>query len=114
MGLLSDGEPLSWADTHKYADHVRRHGIHQFVALYERLKSRHGDVLKWGDEVEYNVLHVDHDKKEVRVSLRAQELLTELQKPELANQANLESLWRPEYASYMIEGTPGKFKMLYI
>lgn len=51
MGLLSEGSPLSWEETHKLADHVRMHGIEQFINLYHRLKDRQGDVLKWGDEV---------------------------------------------------------------
>ena len=51
MGLLSEGSPLSWAETKKLADHVRKHGIIQFINLYNLLKDRQGDVLKWGDEV---------------------------------------------------------------
>lgn len=52
MGLLDfDGEPLSWEETKKYVDHVRDHGITQFLHIYEKLKNRHGDILKWGDEV---------------------------------------------------------------
>lgn len=51
MGLLSEGKPLSWADTKKNAALVHRVGIQQFLALYRRLKDRKGDVLKWGDEV---------------------------------------------------------------
>lgn len=51
MGLLSEGKPLSWAETKKHADLVRRVGIQQFLSLYHRLQNRK-DVLKWGDEVE--------------------------------------------------------------
>lgn len=51
MGLLSLGSPLSWQETKKHADHVREHGIVQFLHIYNRLKSRQNDVLKWGDEV---------------------------------------------------------------
>lgn len=51
MGLLSLGSPLSWSETKKHADHVREHGIIQFLHIYNRLKSRQNDVLKWGDEV---------------------------------------------------------------
>lgn len=51
MGLLSEGSPLDWEDTKKLADHVREHGIIQFINLYKRLRDRQGDVLKWGDEV---------------------------------------------------------------
>lgn len=51
MGLLSEGSPLSWEKTKELADHVRKHGIIQFINLFHRLKDRQGDVLKWGDEV---------------------------------------------------------------
>ncbi len=109
MGLLSEGAPLSWQETAKLAEHVRCHGLRQFVALYNRLKERRGDVLMWGDEVEYMVLKVDDANKKVRVALRAKELLAELQKPENEGRKKLASLWRPEYASYMVEGTPGQY-----
>ena len=51
MGLLSQGSPLNWAETKKYADHVRKHGILQFLHIYNKVKDRQKDVLKWGDEV---------------------------------------------------------------
>lgn len=51
MGLLSEGNPLSWEETKALAEHVRQHGIEQFINLYRKLQDRTGDVLKWGDEV---------------------------------------------------------------
>lgn len=51
MGLLTEGSPLSWEETKGLANHVRKHGITQFIHLYRRLKDRKDDVLKWGDEV---------------------------------------------------------------
>ncbi|KAL0281438.1 UNVERIFIED_CONTAM: hypothetical protein PYX00_002425 [Menopon gallinae] len=108
MGLLSEGNPLSWEETHALADHVREHGITQFINLYQKLKNRQGDYLKWGDEVEYMIVKFDHEKKTAKLSLRAHELLPTLQKSELENPESVKSLWRPEYAAYMIEGTPGK------
>lgn len=51
MGLLSEGNPLSWEETKALAEHVRQHGIEQFINLYKKLEDRTGDVLKWGDEV---------------------------------------------------------------
>lgn len=54
MGLLTEGSPLTWEETEKYADHVRKHGIIQFIKLYHRLKDRQNDCLKWGDEVLIN------------------------------------------------------------
>lgn len=63
MGLLSQGSPLSWEETQRHADHVRRHGILQFLHIYHAVKDRHKDVLKWGDEVEYMLVSFDHEKK---------------------------------------------------
>ncbi|KAH8421379.1 hypothetical protein KR009_003667 [Drosophila setifemur] len=108
MGLLSEGSPLSWEETKKLADHVREHGINQFINLYHRLKDRQGDILKWGDEVEYIIVKFDEEQKVARVALRAQDLLAELNEKENADPKGVKSLWRPEYGAYMIEGTPGK------
>ena len=76
-----------------------------------------GRGLKWGDEVEYIIVKLDHNTKQAKVSLRAETLLKRLTAPEEEMKAELEtkgetsiklpSLWRPEYASYMVEGTPG-------
>ena len=107
MGLLSEGRPLSWEETKALADHVRKHGVQQFIHLYRKLEQRQGDVLKWGDEVEYVLVKMDKEKKTCKLLLNAEELLNKLQIPEKRGDSDLPSLWRPEYASYMIEGTPG-------
>lgn len=107
MGLLSEGHPLSFEETKALADHVRRHGVQQFIHLFRKLNQRKGDVLKWGDEVEYVLVKMDKEKKTCKLLLNADELLTKLQVPEKRGDKDLPSLWRPEYASYMIEGTPG-------
>lgn len=110
MGLLTLGTPLSWNEIVPYVEYIKEHGIAQFIALYHRLKGREGDQLKWGDEIEYTIVKFDDDAKKVRVSLRAEELLNQLQAGEELN-ALLGNdnccLWRPEFAAYMIEGTPG-------
>lgn len=51
MGLLFLGTPLTWEEAKKYADHVREHGITQFLNIWDRFKDREGDTLLWGDEV---------------------------------------------------------------
>ncbi|KAI4501681.1 hypothetical protein M0802_003016 [Mischocyttarus mexicanus] len=108
MGLLSEGSPLNWAETKKLSDHVRKHGIIQFINLYKKLRDRQGDVLKWGDEVEYVLVKFDDTAKTAKLSLRAEEILKVLNEKEQKDPSNVKSLWRPEYGAYMIEGTPGK------
>eukprot|EP00062_Callorhinchus_milii_P009386 gi/632953142/ref/XP_007892244.1/ PREDICTED: glutamate--cysteine ligase catalytic subunit [Callorhinchus milii] len=108
MGLLSEGSPLNWEETKKYADHVRKHGIIQFLNIYHKVKDRQKDVLKWGDEVEYMLLSFDHKRQRVQVLLRGEEILHILQDQGEKANPNHPTLWRPEYGSYMIEGTPGQ------
>ena len=69
MGLLSLGTPLSWHDAKPYADHVRTHGITQFLNIWDRLKDRCGDELLWGDEVSRRRLR--HPDAAVIILLRA-------------------------------------------
>ncbi|KAI5635345.1 glutamate-cysteine ligase domain-containing protein [Phthorimaea operculella] len=108
MGLLTEGSPLSWKETKGLAEHVRQHGIEQFVNLLAKLRDRTGDVLKWGDEVEYIIVKFDDENQKATVSLRASTILPQLQEKELEDPENVKSLWRPEYGAYMVEGTPGK------
>lgn len=98
MGLLYLGTPLTWDEASNYADHVREHGITQFLHTWDRVKDRHGDELLWGDEVsltwlpalapvltrllqiEYMVIAFDDETKNAKLSLRQTEILTKLSK----------------------------------
>lgn len=51
MGLLSEGTPLDWPSTKHNSDLVRKHGIKQFIAIYNKFKNRTNDPFKWGDEL---------------------------------------------------------------
>lgn len=108
MGLLSEGSPLSWEETKKHADHVRKHGIQQFINQYQKLKKREHDVLYWGDEVEYMLVKFDDEKKTAKLCLKAKPVLEKLQQCEKQSPEDHPTTWRPEYAAYMVEGTPGK------
>ncbi|KAI8081561.1 glutamate-cysteine ligase-domain-containing protein [Halteromyces radiatus] len=112
MGLLSLGTPLHWNDAQKYADHIRSHGIDQFLSIYRARKDQQKDNLLWGDEIEYVVVNVDKEKQKTKLSLRVFDILPGLQQPELDYNAGKskqepEALWRPEYGRYMLESTPG-------
>ncbi|CAG0895094.1 unnamed protein product [Cyprideis torosa] len=93
MGLLSEGSPLSWVETKALAEHVKKHGICQFLNQYHRLKDRTGDTLLWGDE---------------RASPASVQSLISHDLPRCLPSSGVPSLWRPEYGAYMIEGTPGR------
>lgn len=112
MGLLYLGTPLAWEDAKKYADHVRYHGITQFLNIWRRLKDRQGDELLWGDEVEYLVVSLDDENRNAVLSLRQTEILQKL-RTIVDDISCTESLpapvptFHPEYGRYMLESTPG-------
>ncbi|BFZ54868.1 glutamate--cysteine ligase [Savitreella phatthalungensis] len=121
MGLLSLGTPLPWSEVRKHTDHVREHGIRQFLSIWHRTKGKERDELLWGDEVEYIVVSLDEHERTARVSLRQADILhalaedealqkqggvvPELQRIERAR--DLLPTFHPEYGRYMLEATPG-------
>ncbi|KAF8348383.1 glutamate-cysteine ligase catalytic subunit [Amanita rubescens] len=112
MGLLSLGTPLSWEEAKKHADHVRWHGVTQFLHTWNRYKDRRGFELLWGDEIEYMVVVFDEENKNAKVSLRQQEILDKLSS--IVNDINADCpkhisvpTFHPEYGRYMLESTPG-------
>lgn len=112
MGLLALGTPLEWEEAKKYADHVRSHGITQFLNTWDRLKDRHGDELLWGDEIEYMVISLDDEKKAAHLSLRQTEILEKLSAivDDISHEADNRipvPTFHPEYGRYMLESTPG-------
>jgi glutamate--cysteine ligase catalytic subunit len=71
MGLLILGAPLAWNDTKKYIDHVKQHGIEQFINLYRKYEGKTGSVLRWGDEIEYFVCAFDKESRTTSLPLRS-------------------------------------------
>ena len=66
--------------------------------------------MLWGEELEYVVVDTNDELKTVKLSLRAERVLASLQQVEFSDiktKGSAESSWKPEYARYMIEGTPG-------
>ena len=51
MGLLSLGTPLEWPEVKPLSNHVRSHGIKQFLNIYHSVKTRRLDHQLWGEEV---------------------------------------------------------------
>eukprot|EP00122_Pirum_gemmata_P008111 Pgem_evm1s7469 len=82
MGLLSDGRPLSWLDAKEVADYVRTNGIEQFLSIYSKVKDRHNDCLKWGDEIEYVIVKMNDENQTAKLSLNTKEYLDILMEEE--------------------------------
>lgn len=112
MGLLVDGAPLPWEASKAHIARVKHDGITQFLSIYDRTASTVSSGLKWGDEVEYMLVRSDGTSRRSKLLLSAPKLLEALQRDEAASLLHVPAgsvpvLWRPEYANWMIEGTPG-------
>ena len=87
---------MGWEDALEWLEHVRKHGIEQFINTYDRVKDIGGDVLKWGDETEYGVFQLHRPSRSIRLALRGAELMKELNAKEVdTNEAGCH--WVPEY-----------------
>lgn len=100
MGYLAEGETLNWEDSKKYIEYIKKEGIKQFLNVYQDLPTLKQCPFKYGDELEYTILKIDKENKTISVSLRADKIIEQL------NKSNTKSIWHPEYANYMVEGTP--------
>lgn len=109
MGLLTRGKPLTWNEAKTYADYVRDNGIEQFLNIHENFVNKKNYALKWGEEIEYYIVKLDPVNQTAKLSLNASKYLEVLQEEEnnALPDTVLDSLWRPEYGRFMIEGTPG-------
>jgi glutamate--cysteine ligase catalytic subunit len=108
MGFMADGSTLSWSEAKRVAAYIKAHGIEQFINVWQSKRRLSAQALLWGDEIEYVLVSYDHAHKRVRLNLSGHDVLQPLHAPELADAASAPSLWRPEYGSFMIEGTPGQ------
>ena len=111
MGLLKQGHPLSWEEIKPYIDYIHKHGILQFINLFNKYKDRQGDSANWGDEIEFTIIKFDDENKKVRVSLRADVILKQLIKEDEANEkAGIinNASWCPEYTNFMLETNPAQ------
>jgi glutamate--cysteine ligase catalytic subunit len=108
MGLLTQGVPLEWSEVRQYVDIIKTRGIKGFLQIHKQYKDHKHDFLKWGDEVEFNLVHFDHENKKVQLLLKSNTILPVLQEAQKHNDLSVKTHWCPEFADYMVEGTPAK------
>ena len=117
MGFLFASESLEWENSLDFLKYVREHGIEQFLHTFHAVKSVKEDLLRWGDEIEYGVIHFegtpDDPNRRVTASLRSSQILEDLKRIDDHGQVHGLSesdriVWMPEYGAWMLESTPGK------
>lgn len=78
MGLLTQGHPLSWADSKAFLEYVREHGIEQLINTFKRFASRQGDPFFWGEEVEAMIVTLDSESSTAELAFDAPQVLEQL------------------------------------
>lgn len=94
---------------------VRKHGVEQFLHVFDRVRHRANDTLRWGDEIEYHLVRLDSRDgvKASAVVLLGPEVLAALADEDATLAARGAAppgalcSWHPEYGSWMVEATPG-------
>ena len=84
MGFLVVATPLGWKESEPHRKYVKEHGIRQFINVFNSVKGLRNDRLMFGDEIEYNIIAVNHEEKTVKLSLRAAEVLKRLRDLEVS------------------------------
>ncbi|EGT31721.1 hypothetical protein CAEBREN_21207 [Caenorhabditis brenneri] len=108
MGLLTTGAPLSWTETVPHLPSLKAQGIEQFIKLWSLKGSLANFAMKFGDEIEYILVKMDPETKNARVLCEAEKVLEQLKAAAMEATPGEQSMaWNPEFASYMVEGTPG-------
>jgi len=106
MGFLTEGNTLNWKDSEPYRAQIKKHGLVQFLNLYNSMKGREPDVFRWGDEVEYILIEIPQDDNApATLSLKSKEI--QQKATALAQAKNADVRLLPEFGSFMIEATPG-------
>ena len=97
MGYLSEGKALIWDNSKPHLQKIKCDGLKQFFYNYKKTKQYGNYPFKFGDEIEYTIYTIDHDKKTTSISIDADKVIEKL---------NDDQCWHPEYAKYMVEGLP--------
>ena len=66
---LAERATLDWPKARPWLKFVRRHGVLQFISLYNQRKNDTAEELQWGDEIEYQLVAFDDESRTVRIPL---------------------------------------------
>ncbi|EER00419.1 Glutamate--cysteine ligase catalytic subunit, putative [Perkinsus marinus ATCC 50983] len=100
MGFLDVHTPIDFEEAKKYHESIKTDAIEQLINDWKRSKDwkKSMEELHWGDEMEYMLTSMPSDEKAPpKPYYHADKVLDKLHEVD-------EDTWKPEYASYMIEG----------
>lgn len=105
MGYDKDkSEALSWEESQEYQEHIQDYAVQQGINLYKKFKDefKKEDDLKWGEEVEYHICTLNHEKKAAQIDIEGHEKAMELLDDDDFEHYDFDK----EFGSWMIETNP--------
>ena len=99
MGLLTESDVYNWDNSQPFIETVKKNALEQFLEKYKNIDKKTIHPFLFGDEIEYMVLEIDDINKIIKLHLHSDEIIKLLKKENKFQ-------WNPEYANYMVEGTP--------
>lgn len=95
--------PLAWEEAAPLQEVVRAKAARQFLSLWRAHRSREDSELRWGEEIEYFLVHLDGTT--AKVALCADEVLRRLgSETGKGDDPATSAGWRTEYGNMMVEG----------
>ena len=113
MGFLTINKiGLSWDQSVDFQQQIKSYGVQQAINLFLKFKdiNKKAEELKWGDEIEYEVITMD--KKDTILKIHAEGF--QIVSDALNERNDIEGfVFQPEFGSWMIEAVPDKPYKLY-
>jgi len=112
MGFLKvRTETLNWEESIEYQEQIKSYGIQQAINLYNTFKDleKNSEELKWGEEIEYEVVTRDCRDGEIKIHSEGFQLV----KQELEKSTIEGFICQEEFGSWMIEAVPDKPYKIY-
>lgn len=107
MGYLNvQGRLLTYNEYKNKIENYKKHGLKQFLNLYEAHKNRQikNENLHWGEEVEYSLFYFDVNTNQVKLMNDGCRLIQEFNEEYKDEDIQLQ----PEFGNWMVEAVPAK------
>ncbi|KAJ5297905.1 hypothetical protein PENANT_c012G04594 [Penicillium antarcticum] len=106
MGLPVEGPSIGWATTEQAGPSVRKWATEQLLCLWHKQRHRRDNIATWGDEIEYNLVDLNHDASRATMLLDQERVIREWERDPTSEESPVTLQW--EGAKYVVETTPAK------
>lgn len=100
MGVTNEDLYLPWHKIEPHVEELKQKALKELLQAWRVAQNYHAEKLRWGDEIEYQMITLHDNNKEAHLSLEQDEILDN------AKNRNTRFEWQPEFTKYMAESNP--------